>query len=121
MIIGGVFLCAQDKFSYSVKLNLSGTVERRLFYGAPNFVKDGISKKEPVYVLVLAKPIMVAGNSADMTDTVPNVSVIQIDADYKIYMKPLLKKTITAEGTLEQASTGHDHTDVVFMVTKIIK
>ena len=102
-------------------MKLSGTVERRIFYGAPNFVKDGVSKKEPVYVLVLAKPITVMGNSIDMTDTVANISVIQIDADYKIYMKPLLKRAITAEGTLEQASTGHDHTDVVFMVSQILK
>jgi hypothetical protein len=110
-----------------VTVELTGTILRKTFPGAPNY--ESIAKgdaPEVEWLLMLSSPVCVNADAAD-PDIYParrNVREIQLAfPDAKTYerQKNLVGKSVTAKGTLFGSHTGHHHTAVVLTVTALIK
>lgn len=98
-------------------VTIQGTLERRVFPGAPGF-EDLTTGDEPEvgFYLALDSPLCVAGNDDEEALTVDDdVRLIQLVLDQQGYdeLRPLLSEAVTLKGTLFGAMTGHHHTQVL--------
>ena len=105
---------------------LEGLLVARTFAGPPNFesVKAG-DQPERYWLLRLPRPICVAQDPAD-PDTgegAKHVREIQLmfqPRDFARY-RPLLGKTVIAEGAFMSAISGHHHTPILLEGAKLRK
>lgn len=105
------------------KVNLSGLLTEKLFYGAPGYGQDpDQDEKEYCAILVLNEPIkVVASGESSFEQTYENVKELQLANEKKIPLKYYLNQKVRASGSLMAAHTGHHHTDVLLVLEKIEK
>jgi hypothetical protein len=101
-------------------VQLTGRLERRMYYGPPNFGEDPAhDAKEVGLYLALAAPVCAAGGGDPELDT-PQRSVrrVQLVLDSAGYaqMRPLVGQRVRLRGTLFAAHTGHHHTPILLTV-----
>lgn len=96
---------------------LSGTIIIRQFYGPPNYGESPkTDSKEYAYLLKFSNPISVFDEKGN--EVVGNTEEIQLVSPENSLVK-YKNKTVTIEGTLFSAETGHHHTPVLLIVKKI--
>lgn len=105
---------------YPAKVELSGTLIKKMFYGPPGYGEDPKhDRKEHVFILRLAKPIRVVADSPDYTSH-ESAREIQVNNSKRLKLEPMLKKKVRIRGTLSSAAIGHDHTDVLIDAEEVI-
>ncbi len=118
-----------NNFGYEPEsATISGTITKKLFYGAPNYGKTP-EKDEKIWVYILKKEqaINVFGDinpenpeTADETHT--NISEIQIYSTNKnLDFKNLEDKKVKLQGVFQSAQSGNQFTNVVFQAKKVLK
>jgi hypothetical protein len=111
------------KYSPAV-VELSGEIVTKIFYGAPGFGENPQSDaKEKVYLLKLDRRIAVAANANDETQTssYQDIGLVQLDSDSSVvlHIRELVGKRVVATGVLDAATTGHQHTEIVFSLNDL--
>ncbi|MBV9878922.1 MAG: DUF4431 domain-containing protein [Gemmatirosa sp.] len=103
-------------------VRLTGTLERRTYYGAPNFGEDPAhDEKEVGFYLGLAAPVCAAGGAdAALGEPQHGVRRVQLVLDSAGYarLRPHLGQTVVLRGTLFPAHTGHHHAPILLDVLR---
>ena len=106
-------------------VQLTGRLERHMYYGAPNFGEDPAhDEKEVGFYLGLAAPVCAAGGrDPELNDPRRGVRRVQLVLDSAGYarLRPYLGKRLTLRGTLFASQTGHHHTPILLDVAKPVK
>ena len=109
------------------EVQLTGTIIRKTFLGAPNYesIERG-DKPEVAWLLVLSQPICIEKDKKDpdLNPEQKGIRKIQLvfrDATAYDTQKELLGKKVVAKGTLFGAHTGHHHTSVLLTVSTLTK
>ncbi len=118
MLLVAALLAASACLPHAGHQSLEGVLVAHTFAGPPNFesVKAG-DRPERYWLLRLPHPICVAEDPTD-PDTgagakdVREIQLILAPEDFVRY-RPLLGKTVTAEGGFMSAITGHHHTPIL--------
>jgi hypothetical protein len=97
-------------------VSVTGTLTRRMFYGAPGFGEDPThDAKESGFYLELARPICMS-NRDDEVDVPKNgVRLVQVLLDQSGYdrLRRSLGHRVTLRGILTGAINGHHHAPVL--------
>lgn len=100
-------------------VNVTGTLVRLTFYGAPGFGEDPAhDKKERGFYLEVTVPVCTIAGRDDVDRPLENVRRVQLVLDSAGYarLRPFLGKRVTLRGTLFGASTGHHHAPLLLDV-----
>jgi hypothetical protein len=122
LFLPAAYASAQDCLSYERDVNLTGTISKKTFPGPPNYesIKKG-DKPETYWILHLEKPACTtASGDSDAEPNVTDLQLILTGKQYALYRKYVGGKvTVTVQGQLSHAITGHHHTPVLMEVTGI--
>jgi hypothetical protein len=102
-------------------VNLTGTLARHTFSGAPGFGEDPAhDEKELGFYLDLTAPVCTVAGTDDVDRPLESVRRVQLVLDSAGYarLRPFLGKRVTLRGTLFGASTGHHHAPILLDVFK---
>jgi hypothetical protein len=106
------------------KVTLIGKILEKNFYGEPGFGENPTKdKKEHILLLSLEEKIDIIGKKEDLlnNESLYGVKLIQLNSTGDIIKKlrGMIGSRISLSGTLDVATTGHDHTDAVMTVENI--
>lgn len=119
-LAGAVLLAFTPQKSISACLSyppvtstITGTLVRLTFPGKPNFesIKAG-DEPETGFYLQLKSPICTSGKpGSSVSEPKQNISLVQLVLQQRQYqqLRPELGKSVTLEGKLLSAFTGHHH------------
>jgi hypothetical protein len=105
-------------------VSITGTLVRRVFYGAPGFGEDPQhDQKETGFYLDLAIPMCTLAGRDDADRPLESVRRVQLVLDSAGYarLRPVLGKRVTLRGTLFGAITAHHHAPVLLDVLKPVQ
>jgi hypothetical protein len=100
-------------------VNITGTLARHMFYGAPGFGEDPEhDEKETGFYLELAVPLCTVAEQDDIDRPLTGIRRVQLVLDAAGYarLRPFLGRRVTLRGTLFGAITAHHHTPVLLDV-----
>ena len=123
LLTASVTAAAQECLSYEpAEVELTGRITRVTFPGPPNYesVRRG-DQPEVSWVLVLARPVCVTGNTDDINVAERRVTDLQLiltPEEYKQFRR-FVGRRARVRGTLTHAHTGHHHTPVLLDVSSI--
>ena len=102
-------------------VTLTGSVQRVMAYGPPNFGENPrTDAKEPYLALTLPTPVCVQGDPAQ-DDPEADVRVLQIAFVSIPFDRTIAGSKVRITGTLMHQMTGHHHTRVLILPTRIEK
>jgi hypothetical protein len=106
-------------------VQLTGRLERHMYYGAPNYGEDPAhDEKEVGFYLGLRSPICAAGGeAASLGEPHRGVRRVQLVLDSTGYarLRPHLGQTVGLRGTLFPEHTGHHHTPILLDVLRPVQ
>lgn len=117
-----------NNFGYEPESStLSGTIGKKLFYGAPNYGETP-EKDEKIWVSILRTnaPINVFGDidpkdPETANETITNITEIQIySTDKSLDLKKLEGNKVKLQGVFQAAQSGNQFTKVLFKVKKVL-
>jgi hypothetical protein len=99
-------------------ITLSGQLTRRTFFGAPGFGEDPKhDEKETGYYLSLPHNVCTVATHDDEAHKGVHLVQLVLDSAGYAHLRPYIGKTVSINGTLLAATTGHHHTEVLLRVT----
>lgn len=105
------------------KVSVSGTVFERTDWGPPNYGEDPAhDRREPHDYIRLDKPLCVFGVPGDAPDDITenNVSIVELARDSEEWPIPnAVGRHVLLTGGLFHAISGHHHTRVLLMVSRV--
>ncbi len=100
-------------------VQLSGTLARHMYYGAPGFGEDPAhDQREVGFYLDLPRPVCMVAGANDVDVPKSGIRRVQLILDEQGYarLRPFVGKRVALRGTLLGAFTGHHHTPVLLRV-----
>jgi hypothetical protein len=105
-------------------VSVTGTLARRIFYGAPGFGEDPKhDEKESGFYLELPVPVCTLAGSDEVDRPLDGVRLVQLVLDSAGYarLRPFLGRRVTLRGTLFGAITAHHHAPILLDVLKPVE
>lgn len=106
-------------------VQLTGRLERHMYYGAPNYGEDPAHDEQEVgFYLGLAGSVCAAGGrDPALNNPRRGVRRVQLVLDSAGYaqLRPYLGQRVTLRGTLFASHTGHHHTPILLDVAKPVQ
>jgi hypothetical protein len=109
---------------YQTPVSLSGVLERRTYPGRPNFESiDAGDEPETGFYLVLPKAACFDAGSDPDAANVSDVRLVQLNLKPEQYdqLRPYLGKSISIQGAVYEAMSGHHHAPVVLMFGRVLR
>jgi len=107
-------------YQYDKPVELSGTLNQKLFYGPPGFgTSPDEDEKELHYLFVPQKPIKVAAGTSEFEKAYDSIEEMQIINEKNFPLKSYFGQGVKVSGSLMAAHTGHHHTDVLLDLDNI--
>jgi hypothetical protein len=104
-------------------ISMSGVLERRTFPGRPNFesVAAGDEPETGFYLALPRAACFSAGSDPDASN-LRDVRLVQLNLKPEQYdqLRPYLGKTISIQGAVYEAMSGHHHAPVVLMFGRLL-
>ena len=101
-------------------VTLAGVITLETFFGHPNFGENPkTDSRETQAILVLTKSICVGANPATNGDDAENQFKVTLVPTAGVNLKSLEGRSVTVEGALFHANTGHHHTPVLMQVVRV--
>jgi hypothetical protein len=104
-------------------VSLEGELISRTEYGPPNYGETpNLDKKSLIYLIKLKNAINVKGDPEDEVNRtdfkgLKELQIVDLDGNYNY--QQFMHKTVVIKGTLSEAVTGHQYTNVIFIVDEI--
>lgn len=107
-------------YRYDEPVELSGTLNQKLFYGPPGFgTNPSEDEKEMHYLFVPRTPIKVAAGTTEFEKAYDSVDELQIINEKNLTLSSYFGQGIRVSGSLMAAQTGYHHTDVLLILDNI--
>lgn len=124
-LICGIAQARAECLTFGPGVRLSGIIVRKTFPGAPNF-ESIAGGDEPETGLYLQLRSAICGRApvtdADPEDPQDNVTFVQLNIEFPRYhrFRALVNKSVTLEGNLYSAITGHHHAPILMDNIKLV-
>lgn len=120
LIATNIAMAKESCYHYGgIPVSLSGTVEIKTFYGAPNYGENPqTDSRETQAILFLEKPICVEANQSGEAAEQNQANVTLVPPDKENMIK-YAGKHLAVKGVLFHAFNGHHHTPILMEIRQI--